>query len=210
MCCNNGAVIVHFKSKEIEYETTPVDTQTITNLINEAKPYLMGGYCIDQYDHHFFGLQEIPPFIIRYYNPKSSIFCSVEKAILPSKVSYTFYIKEGKLEEAKKVFDKEEYSSLRRIYWGINDEEPSSVNFASKKANKATAIKRMQEIYSIDDEHVIAFGDSYNDIDMLNYAHYGIYMCNGRKSMIKDAKYITKKDNNHNGIVDYLKKNFKL
>jgi hydroxymethylpyrimidine pyrophosphatase-like HAD family hydrolase len=40
---------------------------------------------------------------------------------------------------------------------------------------------------------------------MLQSAGIGVAMCNGLSMLKNKVKHITRKDNNHDGIVDYLK-----
>lgn len=211
LCCNNGAVIAFFKDKRSTptFETKPVDNKIMGELYEEIKPYSISGFALDEYEHYFFNMNSVPPFIQKYHKPKNPIFTTLEEITKIPVVSYTIYFDEINLDKVKNVLSNSKYNSLKQIFWGVHD-DGASFNFASSEVSKATAIKRMQELYNIDDEHVIAFGDSYNDIDMLSYAKYGICMRNGRIDMVKKANYITKKDNDHNGIVDYLKKNFNL
>ena len=42
---------------------------------------------------------------------------------------------------------------------------------------------------------------------MIEMAHYGVAMINAVDELKQAAKYQTKKDNNHNGVVHFIKKN---
>lgn len=51
----------------------------------------------------------------------------------------------------------------------------------------------------------MGFGDSMNDESLIRRATWGVAMCNGLKEIQKIADYVTPKDNNHNGIAEFLK-----
>lgn len=51
----------------------------------------------------------------------------------------------------------------------------------------------------------IAFGDNYNDLDMLKLVGRGVVMQNAPEEIKKQMKYITK-SNNEDGIYEYLQK----
>lgn len=51
----------------------------------------------------------------------------------------------------------------------------------------------------------MGFGDSMNDESLIRRATWGVAMCNGLKEIQNIADYITPKDNNHNGIAEFLK-----
>lgn len=57
---------------------------------------------------------------------------------------------------------------------------------------KATGVQKLLEHLHIDRKDTYAFGDSMNDIEMLDYVEYGIAMGNSYKEVLKRAKYITK------------------
>lgn len=71
--------------------------------------------------------------------------------------------------------------------------------------SKAEGLKYIAEYYNIPHDHIIAFGDACNDIEMLNMAGVGVAMINGDDEIKSHADIITKKDNNHDGIIDTLK-----
>lgn len=54
-------------------------------------------------------------------------------------------------------------------------------------------------------EQAIAFGDNYNDMDMLNFVGLGVAMNNAPKDVKQMANDVTD-DNNHDGIYRFLRK----
>ena len=74
-----------------------------------------------------------------------------------------------------------------------------------KGVTKADAVKRLCALKEIHMEHTMAFGDNYNDLEMLETVKYGIAMGNAPGEIQKKAKTITR-DNEHDGIACVLKK----
>lgn len=72
-------------------------------------------------------------------------------------------------------------------------------------ASKTSAINVLQKKYNIDKSEIIAMGDNYNDIDMLEYAGLGIAMGNAPDEVKKHANDITS-TNDNNGVAEALKK----
>ncbi len=70
--------------------------------------------------------------------------------------------------------------------------------------NKATAIERLCDIWHIDIKDTLAFGDNYNDYEMLKACGKGILMGNAPDDLKKEFNDITL-DNNHDGIYEALK-----
>lgn len=73
-----------------------------------------------------------------------------------------------------------------------------------KPFNKAVGIERMINELGIKRENTYAFGDSFNDIDMLEYVEYGCAMGNSDPAILNRVKYITK-DYDKGGIAYGLK-----
>ena len=52
-------------------------------------------------------------------------------------------------------------------------------------------------------DEILAFGDSYNDIDMLQYAGMGVAMANAPEDIKKAADFVTG-TNTENGVAAFL------
>lgn len=73
-----------------------------------------------------------------------------------------------------------------------------------KPFNKAVGIERMINELGIKRENTYAFGDSFNDIDMLEYVEFGCAMGNSDPAIFDRVKYTTK-DYDKGGIAHGLK-----
>ncbi len=74
-------------------------------------------------------------------------------------------------------------------------------------ANKGSALAKVAERYGITAEESMAFGDSWNDIPMLEWAGLGIAVSNAKKEVLAVAKKITG-SNAENGVGSALKELF--
>ncbi|MCV4732003.1 HAD hydrolase family protein, partial [Escherichia coli] len=75
--------------------------------------------------------------------------------------------------------------------------------------HKAFGLQRVAEYYQIPQERVIAFGDEDNDLEMIEWAGYGIAMGNAIEPLKQVANDVTK-TNEEDGIGVYLKALLKL
>lgn len=71
--------------------------------------------------------------------------------------------------------------------------------------HKASGIERLIQHLNIDKENTFAYGDSWNDIEMLEFVQHGIAMGNAIESVKKAADDITD-THNENGIYNSFKK----
>ena len=66
--------------------------------------------------------------------------------------------------------------------------------------NKGNALKQIQNDYNISYNETMVFGDFYNDIEMLQSAHYSFVMENANEDMKQYGNYIAK-SNKENGVL---------
>ncbi|TBN04668.1 HAD family hydrolase [Hyunsoonleella flava] len=69
------------------------------------------------------------------------------------------------------------------------------VDISENIANKGTAIKQIQQKYSISPEETLAFGDYNNDLEMLENAYFSFAMENAHPSIKSAARFETKSNN---------------
>lgn len=89
----------------------------------------------------------------------------------------------------------------------IHRSKDTYLEIMNKKATKSQAIQFMQELWNIPTEQIIAFGDNFNDLDMLEYVGLGIAMENAPQEIKQKAKKITA-SNNDDGIALALQQIF--
>ncbi len=82
---------------------------------------------------------------------------------------------------------------------------PNYLELFHKDAGKGAAVHRLSEYLHIPMENTMAAGDAENDLSMIVEAGLGIAMCNGEDKIKAAADVITKTDNNHDGLVEFLK-----
>lgn len=70
--------------------------------------------------------------------------------------------------------------------------------------SKYNGIKYISDIEKIDNNNIIAFGDSLNDIDMLEKSAVSVAVSNAIEEVKEAAKYITK-SYNEDGVIEFLK-----
>jgi Cof subfamily protein (haloacid dehalogenase superfamily) len=71
-------------------------------------------------------------------------------------------------------------------------------------AGKGSAVKRLADILGVDIKNTYAAGDEQNDISMIQAAGCGIAMINGTDIVKEAADVITTKDNDHDGLCEFI------
>ncbi len=81
----------------------------------------------------------------------------------------------------------------------IHQSKPTYLEIINSKASKSKGIEKVISAYEINREDIIAIGDNFNDIDMLQFAGTSIAMGNAPEAVKKHATIVTE-SNNDEGI----------
>ncbi|SDN98696.1 Cof-type HAD-IIB family hydrolase [Alkalicoccus daliensis] len=108
----------------------------------------------------------------------------------------------GNAEELAKLEKilKEELSGVT-----VHKSKENNLEVVPEEASKATAIEKVLEKLEIRQEETLAFGDNYNDVDMLKFAGIGIAMGNAPDEVKQEADEVTA-SNDEDGIKDAIEK----
>lgn len=200
---NNGNYITnpYDKNFPIYTNTIPVsDVKTIYDLLNK-----------EYFDGFFFASQKASYFDVQ--TPFN--FLLNDDRIKNHTIDYGF----GKenlifdcIAHLKKNIDFDAFlAKCKELNPNINlriRDEREYVDFYLQNSSKAEGIKYVAKYYSVQNENIIVFGDSINDIEMFKDFDNSFIMKNAQGYLYKYAKNVTKKDNNHNGITYALKQFF--
>ena len=98
-----------------------------------------------------------------------------------------------------------EIKEIKDIY--ICRSARNCLDIGAAGVSKGDALRRYAEMLNINAEDTIAFGDSENDLSMINYAGLGIAMENGEEELKSAADMVTL-SNDECGVAHALKKVF--
>lgn len=79
------------------------------------------------------------------------------------------------------------------------------LDITALNANKGNAIKGVQKELNISPEETLVFGDYLNDLEMMQNASHSYAMKNAHPEIISASKYVTRYDNNENGVLETIK-----
>ncbi|MFD2044959.1 Cof-type HAD-IIB family hydrolase [Ornithinibacillus salinisoli] len=82
---------------------------------------------------------------------------------------------------------------------------PTNIEVNPKGVSKASALKKVCRELGITMDHVMAVGDSLNDIKMIQEAGVGVAMGNAQDAIKKVANYVTD-TNNNNGVAKAIER----
>lgn len=80
------------------------------------------------------------------------------------------------------------------------------VEFNPAGVNKGTAMLELADKLGIAHDEVIAIGDNFNDLPMLQKAGLSVCVANGRDEIKAIADYVTENDNEHGAVAEVINK----
>ena len=82
---------------------------------------------------------------------------------------------------------------------------PFFLEFMPQNISKAYSLQKLLDHLKLEKSEMIACGDGYNDLSMIDFAGLGVAMDNAVDEVKEKAQYITS-SNDHNGIVQVIEK----
>lgn len=82
--------------------------------------------------------------------------------------------------------------------------KPFFLEILPPNCGKGEALLDLAENLGIPAGQTMAFGDSMNDLSMIEKATHSVAMLNGLDIIKEKARYITRADNNHDGVGDFI------
>ena len=103
------------------------------------------------------------------------------------------------LQELREILQKEGLDAH------LTKSKPTYLEVNHPKATKGTALEKLADWLGVSREEVMACGDSYNDLEMLEFAGCSVAVANAYPEVLSKAKYITS-SNNEDGVARALVK----
>ncbi len=140
--------------------------------------------------------------------------------VTPKQQDYTDTLESLKQEKAgaHKIMSMGEEQSIDYLYHLLHDHfgdvlhlyrsKPTYIEIAPKAISKLSAITTLLEhrFKTVKLEHCLAFGDNYNDIEMLKGVGLGVAVANAKPEVLKIAHQVTGTSKNH-GVAQFLNTN---
>lgn len=110
-----------------------------------------------------------------------------------------------------KGIDKQELmDKLNKLDLEISSSLKTNIEITAKGCNKGTGLLYLANKLNLDYKDIMMCGDASNDIPALKVAGVSVVLKNGLDVAKGYADYITKYDNNHDGLAKFFKEYFKL
>jgi Cof subfamily protein (haloacid dehalogenase superfamily) len=195
----NGAIVVMGKSKKVLYKRnlTFEDSRVIVELGRKYKTTMMIWADnklfvteINDRTEKYKGISKVEPVLIN----------DIDGLIKNGVTKILWYDEVEKIEEYHAEMGK--FLDGRVNYHTSN---PMFLEFVDINASKAIALEKIGEHYGISRDEMIAVGDGFNDLSMIEYAGLGVAMANAGKAIKAKADFITL-SNDEDGVAHVIYK----
>lgn len=196
----NGGKIINWKTKETVFENV-MDRKYIPELLRYARQNNLGLITYDA--NHALVATRMDKYIAMeamFINKIPAYMTDVVKYVNynPNKCLFTV---EPELSEYHEKILSEKFGRELGIYRSCD----YFIEVVPKGIDKAASIKVLTSQLGISRENIIACGDGFNDLSMIQYAGVGVAMENAVDAVKKEADYITT-SNNEDGIAKVIEK----
>lgn len=195
----NGAMVVLGKSKKILYEQK-LSQDDARDIIKLGKQYETA---IMIWKDNRLYVPELNERVEKYKSISSVepiLVENTDKLIENGVTKILWYDEVEKIEQYQREIGKYLSDNVN-----FHPSRPYFLEFVDKNASKAIAMEKLGEYYGIDRSEMIAVGDGYNDLSMLEYAGLGVAMANSPDDVKEKADYITL-SNEEDGVAHVIRK----
>lgn len=201
MISSNGATLTFFDNHPSV--TMSIRCDIIKDLFNKFKDIIISSYY--SYLNKLFIYNKMDKLSFLYKIKEDSII--IEGAFNEIELenpNSIYFILDNNKKEIFFNYVNINYSQEINITEYGHDAKYSIIILDLKNTNKAYAILEMLMILKKSEKDTIIFGDNYQDINMLKLEGITVSMINGTPEAKEAAKYITFKDNNNDGVIDFI------
>ncbi len=200
LCGSNGTEIYSVDEKKYVFRTG-VRRELVPRILDLAEEY--GIHCHTYNEDHIVSRHdnECMKYYRRVIKTPLLITADVLKdvTIPPSKMIAIELHDHEKQERFRKALQEMVGDELTLLY-----SNPYYLEIFPSDAGKGSAVKRLADILDVDIANTYAAGDEQNDISMIEAAGTGIAMINGTDIVKESADVVTKLDNDHDGLAEFI------
>lgn len=182
-----GALVKHAVNGEVLFHR-PVPMELALEVIELVNNY---GYHINIYlDDNLY---------VAKHTRESDLYAAISRIPMEEVGNLEVFLRERKQAPTKVLVVAQEelldkLAAQARPRWGdklhITKSKPHFLEFSHPLGNKGDALAAVAKHYGVKREEVIAMGDSYNDLEMIDYAGLGVVVGNARPEIIAKADFV--------------------
>lgn len=195
----NGALAMDYRTRHILFESC-LSRSTVRHLWHDAIRYDLG---IMTYGRDCIVTGTVPDAFMVEESSNSGLPLQWQREFpnsMPAKMHQCLLTGDERDLDRLSIFLSKRYIGMAEFYHS----EPVCLEITPSGIDKSEALKQLLGSLGIAPSHIVACGNSYNDIGMLRYAGVGVAMANAPKAVKTASNYVTLRSNDECGIVEVV------
>ena len=194
--CENGGYILDGNEELYVARFDQRDSDKIIEML-ETMPHMLSWVCSKNQSYTLETMSEEDFLEFLPYFPgvkRIEDYRLIEEPIL----KVALYAKDGLVEEGITAFRNVVSDQVNVVDSGHN-----CIDLIPSHVNKGEGLRFLMERFGIEAEEVMAFGDAYNDFEMLKCVGYGYVMENAKEALKQEFQYIAP-SHNKEGVLEVI------
>ncbi|WP_085992754.1 Cof-type HAD-IIB family hydrolase [Oceanobacillus senegalensis] len=204
----NGALIHHPTDRKWDVLHNPMPIRTARQIIDACYDLevhnilaeIMDNVYLDQYD------EKILEIFHESKDDTPITIGNLKHKLKEDPTSLLIYPKEEDILRLRNHLTEYHAELIEHRKWGA---PYNVIEIVKKGMNKAVGLQKIAHYFNIPKDHIIAFGDEDNDLEMIDYAGVGVAMENGINELKQIANHVTN-TNEQDGVGEFLENYLQL
>lgn len=196
----NGAFVHHPKDRNWGVYHSPLEISVAKDIVETCNSFDFHNIIAEVIDDVYFHYHDEKLLEIFGFGNPNITTGDLRTFLKASPTSMLIHSEENQVKKIRKHLSEVHAEVIEHRSWGA----PFPViEIVKNGLNKAVGLKKVSEYYQIPPKRIIAFGDEDNDLEMLDYAGFGVAMGNAIDEVKTVANELTL-SNEEDGIGHYL------
>ncbi|MDD4212660.1 MAG: HAD family hydrolase [Bacilli bacterium] len=184
----NGALVHNPAHLDFPKQMVYIEREDLFQFLHDNEALITNAFCEIEDDIYLYReTKEVLPYL---HLEGGNLRIGHLEEILPSNPNGAIIFSHVGSESILENYVHEHFNGRVQLrFWYVEDTVVSE--FYNPITSKAHALRFICNHYHIAHEFTIAIGDGHNDIEMIEFAKYGVAMGNAHPDLIKSAKYLT-------------------
>lgn len=203
----NGAYVHHPREpKSFQTSHSPIDNFTAKTIIETCESFQVKNIMVEIIDEFYLRYKSEKIVETFTFGQNPSHYGNLLEVLQDDPTSLLIHPDEKNHDELLNILEDAHAEIVDQRSWGT---PWNMIEIVKAGLNKAVGLDQIAKYYDIPRERIIAFGDEENDLEMIDYAGYGVAMGNAIDELKNISKDVTK-TNEEDGVAYYLEDFFNL
>ena len=200
----NGSLITAKYRHDFKPRLLTLKKSDVVQLFQETEGLVENAFCEIRDDIYLLNHTNEISDLLHFFNGARLFEGAFEDTLIGNPNGCIVIAKENKGDAFEQHINSYYPDKMSARNWG--DNHKSVIEVFNPKTNKGEALDYVAKYLGYERDHIIAFGDGHNDIEMLEYAGLGIAMANAHDALIEVADIVSPYTNQEYAIEYHLNK----